>query len=111
MDQPACLLLCLLCTLMVTQWASLIQAKQSVRVAAEQALQASQNQVQALTAKMQRSENQRKLLQATMECITQPVPVQFWDSIPAISMHCRQSKACRWRQSRRCRLLRTTCRH
>jgi len=73
-DQPACLLLCLLCTPIVTQSASLIQAEQSVQVAAEQA---SQNQVQALTAKMQQTEKGAKRLQATIGCIMQPIPVQF----------------------------------
>ena len=47
------------------------QAEQSVRVAAEAALRASQAEVQALSAKARRSEKRRKRLQTTMEGITE----------------------------------------
>lgn len=48
-----------------------VQAEQSVRVAAEQALQASRDEVQALSAKARRAEKRRKRLQATMEGFTE----------------------------------------
>ena len=47
------------------------QAEQGVRVAAEAALRASQNEVQALSAKARRSEKRRKRLQTTMEGIAE----------------------------------------
>ncbi len=48
-----------------------------MQVAAEQA---SQNQVQALTARLQQTEKGGKRLQATMGCIMQPIPAPIFET-------------------------------
>lgn len=88
----------LACPTNVTSEPHRMQAERNVREAAEAALRASQNEVQALAAKARRAEKRRRRLQTTVERISEaaqpPVPAHGQglstplDACPAGSRAC-----------------------